>query len=278
MKNQLKTVILLALLTALLLWVGSLFGTSGLIIGIVFAVLLNFGSYWFSDRVVLAMYRAKKATKATHPELFSIVEEVRHAFRLPMPAVYIIPSAAANAFATGRNPQHAAVACTEGILALLSKSELRGVIAHEMAHINNRDTLIQAITGMIAGVISYAAMVARWGAIFGGFGNNRDSGNLFELLALAIVTPIIATLIQLAISRSREYLADQTAAKKLHAGSGLADALEKLEKDNRPLRFGSQGTAHLFISNPFKGRSMMSLLSTHPSTSERVRRLRSMRF
>jgi len=277
-KNQLKTVVLLALLTALLLWIGSFWGTSGLIIGLIFAIVLNFGSYWFSDKIVLRMYHAKQVSESEAPRLHKLVREVTQLANLPMPKVYIVPTKNPNAFATGRNPKNAAIACTEGILELLNDDELKGVIAHEASHIKNRDTLIQVVAATIAGVISYAAMMARWGAIFGGFGGrDRDGGSGMELLFLAIVTPIIATLLQLAISRSREFLADESAAKTLHNSFGLANALEKLEQGvkKNPLRFGSQATSCLFISNPFRG-GLLNFFSTHPPMAERINKLKSM--
>tara|TARA_Y100000310_G_scaffold331808_1_gene406101 strand:- start:19941 stop:20792 length:852 start_codon:yes stop_codon:yes gene_type:complete len=280
-KNQLKTVVLLGLLTGVLLWVGNLMGgMRGLTFALFFAILLNFGSYWFSDKIVLRMYRAKEVNEESAHRLFKLVKEVSHLANIPMPKVYIIPTDNSNAFATGRDPKHAAVACTAGILKLMNDEELKGVIAHEVSHIKNRDTLIQAVAATITGVIAYVAMIARWGAIFGGFGGrDRRGGSGLELLMLAIVTPIIAAIIQLAISRSREYIADESAAKTLHNSYGLADALEKLEHDaaRHPMRFGSPSTAHLFIANPFSGRGMMKLLSTHPPLQERVKKLRGMR-
>lgn len=278
MINQLKTVVLLGLLTALLLWVGQLLGgISGLYIAGVFAILMNFGSYWFSDKIVLMMYRAKQVADKNHP-LYKIVKEVAELAKLPMPKVYIIPSDASNAFATGRSPKHAAVAATNGILNLLSHEELKGVMAHEMAHVKNRDILISTIAGTIAGVISYIATMAQWAAIFGG--RDRGHSNVLSLILLAIITPLIATIIQLAISRSREYLADATGAGILRNGKGLASALGKLENDvkNHPMRLGNQATAHLFIANPFKGQTFMALLSTHPPMEERVRRLNTIKF
>ncbi|MBW2978121.1 zinc metalloprotease HtpX [Candidatus Woesearchaeota archaeon] len=280
MKNQIKTVVLLGLLTGLLLGVGQLLGgRGGLFIGLVFAILMNFGAYWFSDKIVLRMYRAKEIKENDEPELYRIVKEVAHLAKLPMPKVYIIPTENPNAFATGRNPSKSAVACTVGIMNLLNKDELKGVIAHEMAHIKNRDTLIQAVAATIAGVISYLAFMARWAAIFGGMGGrDRDGGGMFELLALAIITPLIATILQLAISRSREYLADETGAKTIHNPYNLADALEKLEAGvkRNPLRFGSPSTSSLFIVNPFSGRGFIKWFSTHPPMKERVKRLRQM--
>jgi len=276
--NQLKTVILLGLLTALLLWVGQLLGgISGLVIAGIFAIVMNFGSYWFSDKIVLRMYRAKEI-KDTNHQLYKIVKEVSELAKLPMPKVYIVPDQNSNAFATGRNPKHAAVAATEGILKLLDHDELKGVMAHEMAHVKNRDTLISTVAGTIAGVIGFVATMAQWAAIFGGRG--RDSGGILQLIVLAIITPIIATIIQLAISRSREYHADATGAKFIGDGKGLATSLEKLHNDSRvhPMKLGNRSTAHLFISNPFRSRGIMALMSTHPPMEERKRRLNNMKF
>lgn len=275
--NWLKTFILLALLTALMLWAGEAFGgRQGLYIALALVLLMNFGTYWFSDKLVLKMYRAKPVKKSEQPELYSIVKEVSRKAGIPMPKVYIVPSESPNAFATGRDPKHSAVACTKGILDLLDKDELKGVIAHELSHIKNRDTLIQVIAATIAGVISYLAFFARFAAIFGG-GRNRDNAGL-ELLALAILTPIIAAIIQLAISRSREYLADSSAANMLQNSRGLASALEKLDAGAkaRPLKFGHPSTSNIFITNPFRGHGLMTLFSTHPSTEERVKKLRNM--
>lgn len=279
-KNQIKTVILLAVLTALLLWVGSLFGTGGFIFALIFVLIMNFGSYWFSDKIVLWMYKAKETNEKDNPRLYKIVREVSKLANVPMPKVYIIPTNSPNAFATGRGPKHAAVAATEGILNLLSDDELKGVIAHEFAHIKNRDILISTIAGTIAGVIGYIAAMARWSAIFGSRDDDNRGGNLISLLILGILTPIIATLIQLAISRSREYLADEFGAKFVRNGNHLATALEKIEKniDVRPLRFGNTATAHLFIANPFRGQAFLALFMTHPPTKERVMRLNEMRF
>ena len=278
-KNQLKTVVLLASLTALLLWIGSFWGNSGIIIGLVFAILINFGSYWFSDKIVLKMYHAKQVSESEAPRLHKLVREVIQLANLPMPKVYILPTDNPNAFATGRNPNHAAIACTKGILELLNDDELKGVIAHEASHVKNRDILIQTVAATIAGVISYVSIMARWGAMFGGFGRDRDGSNIVQLLVLAIVTPIIAAILQLAISRSREFLADETAAKTLHNSFGLASALEKLEQGvkKNPLRFGSKSTSCLFIANPFRG-GLLNLFSTHPPMAERINKLKSMNF
>ena len=277
-KNQLKTVLLLGVLTAVLLVAGGYFGRGGLTIAIIFAVVMNFGAYFFSDRIVLAIYRAKEIKENDDPELFKLVREVVHLAYLPMPKVYVVPSANSNAFVCGRDYKHSSLAVTEGILKLMSKDELKGVIAHEISHIKNRDILIQTIAATIAGVISYLAFMARWGAIFGGFGGDRGKGNIIELLAIAIITPLVAMLIQMAISRSREYLADASAAKILHNPHGLINALEKLKHDSgrHPMRFGNPSTAHLFISNPFRARGITRLLSTHPSLESRILRLKEM--
>jgi len=281
--NQLKTVVLLGLLTALLLWVGQLIGGySGLVVAGIFAVIMNFGSYWFSDKLVLMIYGAKEVKESDQPKLYKIVREVTQQANIPMPKVYIIPSDNSNAFATGRNPKHAAVAATQGILNLLNEDELKGVIAHEVAHIKNRDILISTVAGTIAGVISYIATMAQWTAMFGGFGgrDNERGSNIVGLLLLAIVTPIIATIIQLAISRSREYIADETGAKIIKNPHGLAGALEKLEHDakSHPMRFGNPSTAHLFITNPFRSGAFIKFFSTHPPMNERIKRLKNMKI
>jgi len=283
MINQLKTVILLGALTGLLLWVGQLVGgASGLTIAFAFAIIMNMGSYWFSDKIVLAMYRAKKIKESDNPRLFKIVHEVAHLANVPMPKVFIIPNDGLNAFATGRNPKHAAVAATEGILRTLNDDELKGVMAHEIAHIKNRDILISSIAATIAGVISYVAFMARWAAIFGGFGgrDSRGGGNIVSLIVLAIITPLIATIIQLAISRSREFLADATGAEIIHNPLGLASALEKLEAGakSNPMRNVNQATAHMFIVSPLRGGLFLKLLSTHPDVQKRIKKLRAMNF
>lgn len=284
--NQFKTVLLLGALTGLLLWVGNLVGgPQGLTFALFFSIIMNFGAYWFSDKLVLAMYRAKEVDENKAPKLHKIVREVSQLANVPMPKVYIVENASPNAFATGRNYKNAAVAATTGILELLNEDELKGVMAHEIAHVKNRDTLIQSVSATIAGVISYVAMMARWTAIFGGFGgrDGDDGGsNALEFLVLAILTPILATIIQLAISRSREYLADASAAKTLHSGLGLASALEKLKTGikNRPMQpmSSTETTAHLMIANPFRGGGLVNLFSTHPSIESRVQRLKSMNF
>lgn len=277
-KNQIKTAVLLALLTALLLWIGSLFGKTGFYFALIFVGIMNFVSYWFSDKIVLWMYKAKEAKQSEYPKLYKVVKEVAKLSNLPMPKVYVIPSNSPNAMATGRSPNHAAVAATEGILKILNEEELKGVIAHEFAHIKNRDILISTVAGTIAGIISYIGHMFMWSGLYGRDDDSR--GNIVSLLFLAIITPIIASMIQLAISRSREYMADETGARNVKNGHSLADALEKIEKniDIHPLRFGNTATSHLFIQNPFRGGNFLKLFQTHPSTKSRVERLRSMKF
>jgi len=279
MWNQIKTVILLGLLTGLMLVVGQLIGgTTGLTIALAIAVVMNFGSYFFSDKIVLRMYRAKPAKKSEYPKLHKIVSEVSKSAGIPKPKVYIVPTDNCNAFATGRNPKNAVVACTQGILKILDDKELKGVIAHEIAHVKNRDILVSTIAATIAAVISYLAFMARFAAIFGGMRDDRG-GNGLSLLFLAILTPIIAVIIQLAISRSREYLADSTGSSFTKDPKALASALHKLEQANKqnPIRFGNTATSSLFITNPFNARGLVSLFSTHPAMGERIKRLNSMK-
>ncbi|MHB8102530.1 MAG: zinc metalloprotease HtpX [Methanosarcina sp.] len=286
MKNMLKTTVLLAALTGLLILIGDYFGgTGGMIIAFLFAVILNFGSYWYSDKIVLKMYGAREVTPAESPNLHRIVDGLAMKAQLPKPKVYIVESGMPNAFATGRDPKHAAVAVTTGILNLLSHEEIEGVLAHELAHVMNRDTLISAVTATIAGVITMLATWAQWAAIFGGFGSrDDDNGGIIGLIAMAIVAPLAATLIQLAISRSREYAADEEGAIICRKPWALADALEKLEYGNSNFKPSisdvqpKESSAHMFIVNPLKGGMIQSLFSTHPVTNERVKRLRAMRF
>ncbi len=282
--NQLKTVLLLGLLTGLLLGVGQLLGgTTGMTIALGIALLMNVVSYWFSSKIVLWMYKAKEADKKQYAHLYEIIQDISIKMALPMPKVYVIDSPQANAFATGRNPKNGVVAVNTGILQILSKEELKGVLAHEMGHIKNRDILISTIAATIAGALSYLASMAQWGAIFGmGGRDSEDGSNMISILLLAIVTPIIAMIIQLAISRSREYHADATGAKVLGDGKPLAAALQKIEKSVHHHPLGQNGataaTAHMFIHQPFTARSLMTLLSTHPSTQQRVKRLEGMKF
>ncbi len=281
--NQVKTVLLLGALTGLMLGVGQLFGgRQGLFIALIFVLLFNFVMYWFSDRIVLMMYRAKPVTRQQAPKLYKIVAELCKDANIPVPPLYIIPSETPNAFATGRNPKHAAVACTEGILKLLSEEELKGVLAHEISHVKNRDILITTIASTIAGIISYLAMMARWAAIFGGVGgrDRDDSGGLIGLIALTVLAPLIALVLQLALSRSREYQADASGAALLKDGKPLASALQKLETGvkHNPMRFGSPSTANLFIVNPFSTTALVSLFSTHPPMPQRIQRLKNLKF
>jgi len=286
MKNMLKTTVLLAALTGLLILIGDYFdGAGGMIIAFLFAVILNFGSYWYSDKIVLKMYGAREVTPAESPNLHRIVDGLAMKAQLPKPKVYIVESGMPNAFATGRNPKHAAVAVTTGILNLLSHEEIEGVLAHELAHVMNRDTLISAVTATIAGVITMLVTWAQWAAIFGGFGSrDDDNSGIIGLIAMAIVAPLAATLIQLAISRSREYAADEEGAIICRKPWALADALEKLEYGNSNFKPSisdvqpKESSAHMFIVNPLKGGMIQSLFSTHPVTNERVKRLRAMRF
>lgn len=280
MINQLKTLLLLGILTGILLGIGQFFGGSqGLTIALLFSVLMNFGAYFFSDKIVLKMYGAKEAKKTEYKELHTLVEETSRKAGLPKPKVFIIPTNTPNAFATGRNPQNAVVAFTEGIMKLLSKEELEGVIAHELAHVKNRDILVTTIAATIAGVISYLAQMAQWFA-FTGQNDEREGGNPLALLLLAIVTPIVAMIIQMAISRSREFLADETGATTIKNQKGLVSALKKLEAGVQmfPMKQGNAATSSLFIVNPFSAKGLISLLSTHPSTEERVKKLNSLRF
>jgi len=283
MFNSFKTAILLTALTALILLIGGSFGgQQGLIIAFIFAVVMNGSSYWFSDKIVLSLYRAREVKYDEAPELHGVVEGLSQQVGIPKPRVYVIPSQNPNAFATGRNPDHAAVAVTEGILRLLNKDELQGVLAHELAHVKNRDILIGSIAATLAGVIMMLASMARWAALFGGYGRDDEGGGgVFGLIAMSILAPIAAMLIQFAISRSREYLADETGAKVSKNPLGLARALEKLSLAAKkiPLEASpatSQATAHMFIVNPLTGKSLMSLFSTHPPTEERIKRLRAM--
>jgi len=278
MSNVLRTTVLLAALTALFLVIGgAIGGNQGLFIAFVFALLMNFASYWFSDKIVLTMYRAREVSLHEAPELYRLVQRLAQRAGIPMPRVYIIPSDAPNAFATGRNPQHGALAVTEGILRLLDEDELAGVLAHELGHIRNRDTLIMTVAATLAGAITMLAQMAQWGAIFG-FGRRDEEnsgGGMLSLLFMAILAPIAATLIQLAISRSREYFADSTGAAIAGAPSGLAHALEKLHYASQRLPMeANPATAHLFIVNPLAGGAWVNLFSTHPPIEERIRRLR----
>ncbi len=274
--NIFKTTVLLVCLTLLLVWVGGMLGgRSGMMTAFVFAVVMNFVSYWFSDKIVLMMYRAQPAKQEEVPAVYRIVKDLTLKTKMPMPKIYIIPVATPNAFATGRGPKHAVVAVTDGILRLLNEQELEGVLAHELAHVKNRDILISTIVATIAGVIYMLANMARWTMMFSGRSRERDRGNAIAILIVAILAPIAAMFIQLAISRSREYGADETGARLSGKPMGLASALKKLQAGVRqiPMAEGSPATAHMFIVNPFRGRDFAALFSTHPPMEKRVARL-----
>lgn len=280
--NRIKTFILMALLTILFVWIGSLIGgRGGAIYAFVLAAAMNLGVYWFSDRIVLAMYGAKEVTEAEAPKLHRIVRGLAQRGGMPMPKVYLIPAEAPNAFATGRNPKHAAVAVTTGIMDLLTEEELTGVLAHELAHIRHRDILIGTIAATIAGAITMIANMARWGAIFGGFGRDeREGGGGAQLVAMLLLTTlasIAAVLIQLAISRSREYHADEGGARLAGNPLYLARALGKLDAAARRIPMEvNPSTAHMLIVNPLRGKGLLTLFSTHPPIEERIRRLEAM--
>ena len=281
MNNALKTTALLGLLTGLLILIGGYFGGSrGMSLAFVMAFLMNFGAYWFSVRIVLAMYGAQPVSEAEAPELHRIVRELTLRAHMPMPRIYVIPSEAPNAFATGRDPEHAAVAATQGILRILNEEELEGVLSHELAHVRNRDTLISTIAATLAGVIVMLARMAMWMPFFGGGGGRDDDdrgGGAVGFLFLAILAPIAATLIQLAISRSREFQADESGARLTHKPYALASALQKLEVGaTRVPMEANPATSHLFIVNPLRGDVLFKLFSTHPPIEERIARLRAL--
>lgn len=276
--NRLKTLILLAALTALLLWLGQLIGgRQGMTIALVLALVMNFGSYWFSDKIVLSMYGAQPVSEGDAPELYAVVRDLSQRAGIPVPKVYVIPEEAPNAFATGRNPDHAAVAATNGLLRLMDRDEIAGVLAHELGHVKNRDTLIMAVAATMAGALSHLATMALW---FGGgrSSDDREGGNPLAGLLGVIIAPIAAMLIQMAISRSREFLADEASAQITGNPLALARALRKLEswKAEVPMTHGSPATAHLFIVNPFTGGGLATLFSTHPATQQRIARLEEM--
>ncbi len=280
--NFIKTVFLLTLLTMLLIFIGgAIGGQNGMRFAFMFACLMNLGAYWFSDKLVLMSYRARPLTEVEAPEIHRIVEELAAAAKMPKPKIYLIPSQAPNAFATGRNPKHAVIGVTQGILELLSEEELRGVLAHELSHVRHRDILIASIAATMAGAISMLSNMARWALMFGGSRRDeRDQGgsNPLVLLVMAIVAPIAALLIQLAVSRSREFEADKGGAELLGDPLALARALRKLEAGVRriPMVEATPATAHLFIVNPLRGNAFAKLFSTHPPMEERIERLEQM--
>ena len=275
--NILRTAILLTVLTLGLVFVGGMIGgRGGALFALIMAGVINMGSYWFSDKIVIKMYKGNQVTSGP---LFDVVTEICQTNQLPMPKVYTLPQATPNAFATGRNPEHAVVAATEGITQVLSRDELKGVMAHEMSHVMHRDILIGSIAATIAGAIAYLAHMAQWAAIFGGFGRDEEDSNPLALIVLAIIAPLAAMLIQMAISRSREFEADKGGAQLCGNPLFLADALRKLENANEsaPMPRVNEATAHMFIVNPLRGGGgVKALFTTHPPMAERIRRLEEM--
>jgi heat shock protein HtpX len=282
--NQLRTTVLLAALTVLILLFGrALGGSQGMVIAFLIAMVMNLGSYWFSDKIVLAMYGAKELSMDEAPDIHRIVAELAQQAGMPKPRIYLVSSETPNAFATGRNPEHAVVAVTSGIVRLLNLEELRGVLAHELGHVRNRDILIGSIAATMAGAIMLIADIARFGAIFGGFGgggrnSEEGGGGILGLIVMSIVGPLAAILIQMAISRSREYLADETGARLSGNPLSLASALEKLNyaAHKLPMQDVKPATAHIFTVSPLTGGGLLSLFSTHPPIEERIQRLRAM--
>ncbi len=281
MSSFLKTTILLAALTGIIMMIGGMLGgRGGLAIAFIFAIGMNFFSYWFSDKMVLRAYHAQPLDQSNAPELYGIVSELAESARIPMPRLYLIDSDTPNAFATGRNPKHAAVAVTRGIMRICTREELKGVIGHELSHVINRDILVSSVAATLAGVVMFVGTMARWGAIFGGFGGRDEDerGGLFGLIFMALVAPLAAAMIQLAISRTREYQADASGARLTHNPLLLANALRKLEAANErmPMPDASPSTAHLFIVNPLSAEGIQRMFSTHPPIEERIRRLEQM--
>ena len=278
MGNQLKTTLLLAGMTVLIMLAGNLMGgRQGMMIALVLAAGMNFFSYWFSDKMVLKMYKAREVTAREAPDLYGMVQTLTRQAGLPMPKIYIIPQDAPNAFATGRNPDNAVVAVTQGLLKLMNRQEIMGVLAHELAHVKNRDILIGTIAATMAGAIMMLASMARWSAIFGGMrrDDNNGGGGAIGMIVMAIIAPLAAMIIQMAVSRSREYLADATGARIAGTPEGLAQALEKLGAYSRQIPMAANpSTAHMFIVNPLSGKSLQNLFSTHPPMEERISRLR----
>jgi heat shock protein HtpX len=282
MANTMKTTLFLALLTGLFVAVGGLFGgRSGMVMAFGLALVMNFVSYWFSDKIVLKMYGAKPLAESDAPVVHRIVRNLATKAGIPMPKLYMLPSAAPNAFATGRNPQHAAVAVTDGILRIMDETELEGVLAHELSHVLNRDILISTVAATIAGAISMLANMAQWGLMFGGSRDEEGrSTNPIALILTIILAPLAAMLIQMAVSRSREYQADASGARLTRNPLGLASALGKLDQASRVVQMDANpATAHMFIVNPLAGgQALMNLFMTHPPIPDRIARLRAMRF
>jgi heat shock protein HtpX len=278
MGNWFKTTLLLGVLTALIVWVGHLFGgRQGMVFAFILAMGLNFFSYWYSDRIVLKMYRAREVTPQENPRLHDMVSHLAGRADLPVPRIYIIPNDSPNAFATGRNPEHAVVAVTEGLLQVMDREEIMGVLSHELAHVKNRDILIGSIAATMAGAIMILASMARWTAFLGGGSDDDEGGGLgaLGLIVMSILAPIAAILVQMAISRSREYHADASGAEFVGQPDGLANALEKLGTYSRRLPMqASPQTAHMFIVNPLRGGNFANWFSTHPPLEERIARLR----
>ena len=282
--NNLKVFLLLGCLSGVFVLIGRQFGgAGGAVIALVFAAVMNLGAFFLSDRIVLRMYKAKEVNEYDEPRLYGTVRHLAQCADMPMPKVYIIEQDAPNAFATGRDPKHAAVAATSGLLRMVNDEELAGVMAHELAHVNNRDILIGTIAATVAGAITMIATMIRWGAILGGFGENSDddresSGGLIGAIAISIVAPLAAMLIQMAISRSREYLADERGARLAGNPSGLANALRKMDASTGRYESAAvPATAHMFIVNPLSAQGITKLFSTHPPTAERISRLEKMR-
>jgi heat shock protein HtpX len=272
--NNFKTALLFVVLTLILIFIGFIVGgRTGVTIAFIIALVMNLGSYWFSDKIVLKLYKAKRIEEQDNPRLFSIVRSAAQMAKLPAPRVYIIPTESPNAFATGRNPDNAAVAATEGILKILNDDELMGVISHEMGHVKNRDILVSTIAATIAGAITYLAFLARWMPFFGS-DDDEGGGNLIIMLIIGILAPLAAGLVQMAISRQREYQADRSAAEISHKSLALASALRKIHEKSRKIPLtANPASAHLFIVNPLTRKNFASLFSTHPPVEDRIERL-----
>ncbi len=278
--NNLKTVILLGAMTGIFLFVGGMAGgESGMLIAFIFAAVMNVGAYWFSDKIVLKAYKAVELPESDSPDIYRMVRQLTEKANIPMPKIYYLNQDSPNAFATGRNPENSAIALSKGIINLMKREELEGVIAHELTHIINRDTLVSTVAATISGAIMFLAYQMRWFAILGGGRDDDDNGGVLGLILMAVLAPLAATIIQMAISRSREYKADSGGAHLTNNPEGLASGLQKLGRYSKriPLKATKQ-TAHMFIVNPFSGKSLSKLFSTHPPIEERVARLRAMQF